>query len=81
MQSLQLTATAVLTGMSGPVLAHAGLDKSSVTMMALHALAHAINDHPVVLILLMGGVLALGAALTRTYELYRCAQSKRRQSG
>lgn len=78
MQSLQRTAAALLTGTSGPVLAHAGLDKSSATMVALHALAHAINDHPVVVILLMAGLLALGGAITRTYERYRAAQSKRR---
>jgi hypothetical protein len=81
LQSLKLAIAGFLTALSGPALSHGGLDGSSPTIVVLHALAHLINDHPVVLVLFLGGVLALGGALTRMYELYRCAQSKRRQQG
>lgn len=81
MQSLKLAITGFLTALSGPALAHGGLDGSSPTLVVLHTLAHFINDHPVVLVLLTGGALALGGALTRMYGFYRSAQSKRRQQG
>jgi hypothetical protein len=81
MQSLKLAIAGFLTALSGPALSHGGLDGSSPTIVVLHTLAHVISGHPVVLVLLMGGALALGSALTRMYALYRSAQSERRQQG
>jgi hypothetical protein len=81
MQSLKLAIAGFLTALSGPALAHGGLDGSSPTILVLHTLAHLINDHPVVLVLFTGGLLVLGGALTRRYALYRSAQSKRRRQG
>jgi hypothetical protein len=81
MQLSKLAIAGFLTALSGPALAHGGLDGSSPTIVALHTLAHLINDHPVVLVLFMGGALALGGALMRRYALYRSAQGKRGQQG
>jgi hypothetical protein len=54
-------------------MAHAGLDQGSAIMLRLHSLAHALIDHPLVLIVLTG-------ALTSAYGLYRWASASRRHS-
>ncbi|HLF31939.1 MAG TPA: hypothetical protein VI566_13050 [Xanthomonadales bacterium] len=55
------------------LLAHGGLDHGSLTMAFLHALAHAINDHPIIMAL-------LGAAVVIGLGLYQRRRVGRRAS-
>ena len=52
MKRLLIAGAVVLAGLPNPLLAHAGLDRSSTVMVSLHSMAHAINDHPFLVALL-----------------------------
>jgi len=68
-----LAVTAALAVLPVPALAHAGLDKSSKTMMLVHSLAHTLGDHPIITIALTG-------VLIGAYGLYHRANRSRRES-
>ncbi len=70
---LEIAPVAVITALVGALpttaMAHAGVEQGSAVMLGLHALAHTVSDHPIILIVLIG-------ALTGAYGLYRRGQRK-----
>ena len=58
MKCLQIAGTSTLAGLPGTLMAHAGMDRSSTMMVSLHSVAHAITDHPFLMVLLAAVVIA-----------------------